>query len=267
MVCMLQAFLLLSMAGSTGSPGPDGATCNNGTEKYACHWQTCGVNACNPCWWTSCADDVGYALAVLDQVEANFCVRSDHIYATGFSGGGQFTFEVASNPKSAWRFEAVAALSGLPHNGFLHAPDPANAPRLLGIWEGVNATFQDRVYPPFSNVEGRPDKSIDTGYGPPNSGGFYYSTADNTTRLWGKAICSSKAGQLDIIAAGAAESFHTELSCESRCVGQVIKCLRATDMHDWRTYQPKLLWEFFQGQGIFNRGFLLAQQRRQSKSL
>lgn len=249
-------------AGSTGSPGPDGPTCTKGAREWACHWQTCGH--CKRCWWTSCADDVGYVLSVLDQVEASFCVRSDQIYATGFSGGGQFTFEIATNPRSAHRFEAVAPLSGLPHNGFLQAPHPLIAPRLLGIWEGVDAKFQDPIYPPISNIEGRPDKSMDIEYGP--NGGFYYSTADNTTRLWAQALCSSSVDNAAKQVAGEAQSFHSELSCEGWCGGQLIKCMRATDKHDWASYQPKLLWEFFRGHGIFKRGFVAAQKRRRNEA-
>lgn len=244
-------------AGSTESPGPLGETCQPGTVRYSCHVPTCGLSAClNPsqrCWWTSCADDVGFTLSVLEAVESSYCVQRDHIFATGFSAGGQFLFELASDPRSASRFNAVFPLHGLPHAGFLRAPPTGGSvPRLFGIWAGVNATFQDPQYPPISNMKGKPDMSNDVAYGP--QGGYFYSTEENTTAFWGRLHCARNQDAQAGEAATFAQSFHDELTCVGRCSGRVISCRRSTDVHEPPSYAPELMWHFFLGEGAFHAG-------------
>jgi len=236
-------------AGSTESPGADGETCHAGTEEYACHVPTCGLGGCRRCWWTSCADDVGFALAVLDTIKHTLCVQPDKVYATGFSGGAQFTFELASNPRSAPFFEAVAIMSGLPHNGFLRFPGRHSAPRLLGVWAGIDATRQDPQYPPLSNIGGRPDKSMDVTYGP--EGGFYYSTAENTTMYWAAKVSGNPPSHDgDASQASAyAVSFNNDQLCSAWCAGQVIKCLWQSDLHAPMPNSAQLIWHFFQRRG------------------
>lgn len=253
--------------GSSESPGTDGETCHPGTVQYSCH-STC-LGSCQRCWWTSCADDVGFTLAILDFVKAALCVDSKKVYATGFSGGAQFTFELASNLRSASHFEAVAILSGLPHNGFLRFPgltfgqSASNViPRLLGVWAGMDVKKQDPQCPPLSNVPGRPDKSMDWTYG--ENGGYYYSSADNTTMFWARNICGDPPNT-DVAANQAAIhaiSHNSDQLCTAWCSGQVIKCLWQADQHIVMPNTPFLVWHFFQGAGDFAAGVSQQQYRR-----
>ena len=71
--------------GSTASPGPLGAICEEGAQDYC--YDDCG--ACDDgCWWTSCGDSVAQAAAMMDFIEASFCVDLDMVWAAGCSNGG-----------------------------------------------------------------------------------------------------------------------------------------------------------------------------------
>lgn len=81
-------------------------------------------------------------------------------------------YELASDPRSAKVFSALAPVSGLPHNGFNRGTLNTNI-RFLTI-AGTNDSF---VYP-FPNVPKDPTESYGAGYG------WYYSSWINTTNLW-----------------------------------------------------------------------------------
>lgn len=251
-------------AGSSEGQGPDGETCHPSTVKYACHEPTCGPVACHRCVWTSCADDVGFTLAILDVLKHALCVQPDKVYATGFSGGAQFSFELASNPRSAPYFEAVSMMGGLPHNGFLRFPGLHNAPRLLGVWSGIDVKQQDPQYPPLSNLPGRPDKSMDWTYGP--EGGYYYSTAENTTKYWANHICSNHL--VDMAASQTTAqvlAFNPAQICNAWCSGQVVKCLWQSDLHSPMPNSAMLTWHFFKGAGSFAASADQSYHRRSAR--
>lgn len=250
-------------AGSSVGQGPDGETCHPTTLKYACHAPTCST-ACPRCLWTSCADDVGFTLAILDVIKTALCVNPDQVYATGFSGGSQFSFELASNPRSAPHFAAVAMMGGLPHNGFLRFPGKHIAPRLLGVWSGIDVKRQDPQYPPLSNLPGRPDKSMDWTYG--TEGGYYYSTAENTTKYWATNTCGTLYDDtVSWLAAKQVLTFNAAQTCEAWCSGQVIKCLWHSDLHSPMPNSAMLSWNFFQGIGNFASGVEQSYKRRSAR--
>ena len=83
--------------GTVASPGPDGDTCkwaargvNNG---YPCHASCRPSRGCRNdrnaegCDCSTCADDVGFIVALLDALEATLCVSTSQVYVTGISNG------------------------------------------------------------------------------------------------------------------------------------------------------------------------------------
>ncbi|KAH8200059.1 hypothetical protein TruAng_005781 [Truncatella angustata] len=63
------------------------------------------------------ADDIAFTNTVLDKIQSQFCVDSDHIYATGKSQGAGFVGQqLACNSKLSARFAAFAPVSGAYYN-------------------------------------------------------------------------------------------------------------------------------------------------------
>ena len=159
-------------AGTANSPGADGATCHSDTSPDYCNrYSSCGGACADHCWWTTCKDSVGQALAFLDHLESELCVNLTMVWASGCSNGGIFNFELARDARSAPRLAGIAPQVGLPHNGFNFGP--ASPMHLFGMWG-----LSDTTMPPLSNTED-PTKSFDTEYS-----GWFFSTARNTTDRW-----------------------------------------------------------------------------------
>jgi len=161
--------------GSTSSPGPDGPTCDFERHRNNFCYASCGTCG-DPCWWTTCRDTVDFALKLLAQVQAQVCIDMSRVYAAGCSNGGMFLYELASDSRTANLFAGYAPMIGLPHNGFNVGPMGKAPPVLIGQWG-----TRDRTVPPFSNTND-PTKSKQTN----DPGGWYYSTARNTTDAWAR---------------------------------------------------------------------------------
>ncbi|KAI1809216.1 Alpha/Beta hydrolase protein [Poronia punctata] len=58
------------------------------------------------------ADDIGYVIDILDDVESRLCVDTARIYATGKSQGGMMANNLACNKNSSARIAAFAPVSG-----------------------------------------------------------------------------------------------------------------------------------------------------------
>jgi polyhydroxybutyrate depolymerase len=80
---------------------PDGHHSPRGWNAGVC----CGSAA------SSGADDTAWILAVLDGLEAELCVDSDRVYATGLSNGAFMAYRLAC--EAADRFAAVAPVAGV----------------------------------------------------------------------------------------------------------------------------------------------------------
>ncbi len=65
----------------------------------------------------TCADDVGYIRAALDDIEARLPVDRDRVYCSGFSNGGGMTFRVAV--ELGERIAAIASVAA-----YFYLPDP-----------------------------------------------------------------------------------------------------------------------------------------------
>ena len=112
--------------------GDTAAICDEaGTPDYT--YGSCEGIAANSCSWTHCqADDVAFALALIDSLAAELCIDLDNVFATGGSNGGMFSWELGQNPVSAPAFRAIAPVIGLPHRAHLNGPGrPGGMPVLL----------------------------------------------------------------------------------------------------------------------------------------
>lgn len=109
-------------AGSSSSPGPLGPICTVGEKTYcydSCRNRTrgCDVQGCD---WTTCVDDLGFVTALLDTLEQHLCIDLNRVFATGFSNGGLFTYQLAMSLSD--RIAAIAAVAGGIHPGFMKTP-------------------------------------------------------------------------------------------------------------------------------------------------
>lgn len=160
--------------GSASSPGPEGNTCTPSTKGYCNDYSNsgCDCSKADNCWWTTCFDSVQQTLAILDEVEQNLCVDLDQIWAAGCSNGGMFTFELASDERSAPRLAGIIPIVGLPHYGFSTGP-MVKGIHMMGWWGS-----KDTTVPPISNTN-NPDKTLDTSYR-----GWYYTSANKVMSDW-----------------------------------------------------------------------------------
>mmetsp|Transcript_9764 Transcript_9764/g.17237 ORF Transcript_9764/g.17237 Transcript_9764/m.17237 type:complete len:397 (+) Transcript_9764:91-1281(+) len=236
--------------GSSLGIGPKGEICASKPYAliYPSHQKTCGRSH-HQCAWTSCADDVGFVLAVLNIVEASMCAQRRRVFVAGFSTGGQFVYDLATDPRSAGRLDAVATLQASPHRGFLRHAPPGAQPRFLGIWGGMNSSWQDYVIPPFTT----PGLDPDTSMGSDSTGhNWYYSTAHNTTAFWGHHVdCQGASGLQQNASTNflAAQALNRNISCLAMCNGRVVQCLRGDSpgatQHFFAHFYPSLVWNFF----------------------
>uniref|UniRef100_A0A7S1S5J9 Feruloyl esterase n=1 Tax=Alexandrium catenella TaxID=2925 RepID=A0A7S1S5J9_ALECA len=189
-----------------------------------------GVGA-DRCTWSHCEDDVAFTLAMLERVKANSRVDPSRIFATGISNGGQFVYELASDPRSAGIFAAIAPVSGLPHNGF-NRGTPNKKMRFLDIG-GTQDTFVWH----FPNVPQDGTKS----YG--DCCGWYYSNWRNTTALWAAQKGLPESGLVEVRNRRGltCQGWSPDGTAESADVGF---CLYVGP-HGCPQFVWKLVWDFF----------------------
>jgi polyhydroxybutyrate depolymerase len=110
--------------GSADSPGPQGPICDvaEAGDANNCYTscQSRAGGCADTCDYTTCVDDVAFIEALLDSLEASFCVNLDRVYVVGFSNGAMLTYDLAA--KLPMRFSAAIAIAGSPHPGFLQPP-------------------------------------------------------------------------------------------------------------------------------------------------
>lgn len=135
----------------------------------------------HPCWqWTTCEDSVAQVVALVAELEANLAIDRRRRFASGFSNGAVFLYELAADPRTAHLFAGYISISGSPHKGFNRPPLQTPAP-LFGIWGRI-----DKAVPPFarpaSDEGGDGVYSLDYIWG-----GWYYNTALSVALLWSES--------------------------------------------------------------------------------
>jgi len=194
--------------GSASSPGPKGPTCTTTVRSYCDKYSNSGCDCSNAdnCWWTTCFDSVQQTLAILDEVEQNLCVDLDQIWAAGCSNGGMFTFELASDERSAPRLAGIIPIVGLPHYGFSTGP-MVKGIHMMGWWGS-----KDTTVPPISNTN-NPDKTLDT-----SSNGWYYTSASKVMSDWTSGNGCAGTGQDPVVDTDwFIGSDESNLSCTLGC--------------------------------------------------
>lgn len=204
--------------------GDSEAICDfNVTGDY--HYNSCEANdtAVNSCSWTQCqTDDVAFVSQLLAQVENQFCVDTDRVFASGGSNGGMFTWDLGQNNQTAPNWRAIAPIIGLPHRGYLDGPGRSDGLPVI-LFTGKN----DPTVPP-GNWE---DASFTT-----TSDGdvFYYTGATAITRVWAEAQGCSIAESAAVVDVGI-EGVECRSYCAAGADGAmpaVLDC-RADMAHDY----------------------------------
>jgi poly(3-hydroxybutyrate) depolymerase len=208
-------------------------------------YPSCKNVARNTCSWTQCqADDVAFALALVNAVESELCVNTARVFASGGSNGGMFTWELGQNTASASTFRAIASLIGLPHRGYLDTPaKPGGMPVLV-----ITGTH-DTTVPPGAWESTRYTTTSD-------GNAYYYTGASGIVRAWGTADNCPYTGT----PAASFNSGTTQADCRTYCgadargwsggsarVGwpNVLDC-RAAMGHEYKfSWAWKLILDFF----------------------
>ncbi len=227
---------------NTGLDAKGEAICNDGlTRDYT--YPSCretGI-AKNGCAWTHCQGseqgDVGFTLALIEEVAGKLCVDTDRVYATGSSNGGMFTWELAQNPRSASSFRAIAPNIGVPHRDYLDPPpEGAVMPALL------TTGTEDSTVPP--------GEWEDTGFTTTSDGDhFYYASATSIMRVWASAHgCSIEQPAIPI------DTGLADIDCRSYCsddpgLTRVLDCRAAMGHEAGLHWSWKLTLEFFDQHG------------------
>lgn len=122
-------------------------------------------------------NDVGFVDALLDTLEESYCLDLDRQYATGFSNGGIFSWELGKS--LPYRFAAVSPGGGQPFVGFVEPPDLSRGHR-ISLFD-VHGDI-DTICPPFGG------KSEDDPAGEfKNCDGWLYASVSHGTRVWAEA--------------------------------------------------------------------------------
>ena len=193
----------------------------------------------NSCSWTQCQDDdVAFVRELVAHLEATLCIDTRHVFATGGSNGGMFTWELAANPASAGLFRAIAPIIGLPHRGDLRSPGARRALPVLLI-----TGLSDNVVPPGK----WDDASFTTATNDHDR--YYYTGATAVVRRWSEAAGCAVAGPEKPFDTG-----QSAAECRAYCPGtaerwpRVLDC-RAPMAHDYQLgWAWKLVLDFFDQQ-------------------
>jgi len=225
-----------NFAGSSSSPGPKGSTCEASAPDICQFYSEidptnptgqssgCDCSGADNCWWTTCYDSVEQVLDVLDKIGNDICIDLDQVWAVGQSNGGMFTYELASDKRSAPKIAGIVPIVGLPHYGFSVGPD-IDMP-MFGIFG-----TEDIVVPPISNTD-NPDKTLDTFNGIYYGGGWYYTSlpkvmSDWTMSMGCTGVGQDSMGQEDF---GIPDNLYCTQGCSEREDGiRVVGCLYEGD--------------------------------------
>jgi polyhydroxybutyrate depolymerase len=231
--------------GAPSAPVTSGAAICDATRTPNYSYPSCKNVARNTCSWTQCqADDVAFAVALVNEVESRLCVDTARVFATGGSNGGMFTWELGQNAASAPVFRAIAPLIGLPHRGYLDPPGKASGLPVLVI-----TGTHDTTVPPGAWES--------TGFTTTGDGdAYYYTGATAIVRRWGTAnSCSFRGAPAASFSTGAGQA-DCRTYCDNAGAGRsgnlagvrwpnVLDC-RAPMGHDYSfAWSWKLILDFF----------------------
>jgi len=216
--------------------GDTDAICDdNSTQDYS--YGSCAASRSNTCSWTHCqADDVDFAIALVEEVKMKLCVDEDRIFAMGGSNGGMYTWNLGQDPLSAPYFRAIASLIGLPHRGYLNAQARDTDMPVIVI-----TGMQDDTVPPgqwddptFTTTSNGSDR-------------YYYTGATAITRSWAqKHGCETTGKAIPF------DESYDEPDCRSYCSDdagwpRVLDCRVQMGHIYGYNWSWKLILDFFDG--------------------
>lgn len=197
-----------------GSTTTLGEECTPQTDGYC--YMSCNQRpqGCGRCDWTSCYNDVQFTEEILDALEANYCVDTARVYATGYSNGGIMAYEAGR--RLANRFAAIVPGGGTPFVGHNEAP-PVSRDGAVSVMD-LHGT-RDRTCPANDTT---------------SSDGWNYEPVDNVIKVW--ATAHGCTGTAKIVHFATPEDGQTQLWCAS-----IGSCPEGVDMvrcsynagHDW----------------------------------
>ena len=184
-----------------------------------------------PCVWCACEDSAAFAEAILDDIEANFCVNTYMEFATGESNGGLMTFEVGQ--KLAHRLAAIVPIEAAPHIGFNFAPE-----------KGPSETHTISIM----NIHGTRDTEIPA-LGAISVSGWWYSPVSEIMKVWAKYNeCHGRESDYAVSVDGV-----RDLDCQrarGRCkfgTTDVVHCnWQGTHYTTTDSFSAQVSWEFFE---------------------
>lgn len=115
-------------------------------------------------------DDIGFTNALLSYYEANYCIDTGRLFASGHSNGGGFTNVLACDPGASTRFAAFGANSAAMYTNVTAAACINNVPYTVftnTLVEPVCSPNRSNV--PFMEVHGDADATISYFGGPRRS--------------------------------------------------------------------------------------------------
>jgi len=202
------------------SPGPLGPICAFSAYSYPQH--PCATDECEYC---GCQDDVGFVNALLDEVEANYCIDTGRVYVTGFSTGAMFVQRVGC--ALADRLAAIAPVHGALHTGYNCAPSTTLP--IMEVW-GSN----DRIVPA--------DGALSTD-------GYWYTLVDDVVDLWGASQgCDASATPYTTVSDGT-RNWTCIQRANCAAGAEVVSC-SWRGPHWWPknkqgNFGAEAIWEFF----------------------
>ena len=112
--------------------------CGNAGDLVSCTSEANGdcydscnkIGKCSRCNSYTCVDDVHFTKLLLERILSELCIDTKRLYATGYSNGGQFMYDLA------WGlpvFAAIAPLCGTPFAGNVRVPNQIEETALVHL--------------------------------------------------------------------------------------------------------------------------------------
>ena len=182
--------------------------CLSDRLAYPCY-PDCGE--CKACDWTSCEDDVGFLMGIVDNLQLTLMTDLDRLYLLGNSNGGSMVQRLGCDYPD--RFAAVAIMIYQMPPG--HACGPRKALPMLHYYG-----------------------DLDTGVpsdGEPSPYGWMYTSAADNTRIWAEAMGCDSPVVSWYTPLTKAHNLRCEAHTQCRKEGaEVVSCGDPAAGHEWQ---------------------------------
>mmetsp|Transcript_18998 Transcript_18998/g.31073 ORF Transcript_18998/g.31073 Transcript_18998/m.31073 type:complete len:371 (-) Transcript_18998:13-1125(-) len=240
--------------GSSGSSiSLPNATCSPNTtslEFPSCSNSSSVVTVVNPtCSWTQCqVDDVQFVKALTTQIQNDYCIDTNNVFASGFSNGGMFTWSLAQSTEAANWFTAFGVICGLPMVGYTNGPGTGSSTPVLLITGNSDTTVP----------QGDWDDANYTTTSDSQESQYYYTGATAIMQSFAAAAsCGTSQAKVSSFSNNTAFTSASG-ECRSYCDGSmpaVLNC-RADQGHEEKLdYTSEMLLTFFDAHSVASTSF------------